>query len=168
MLVKTDLGVITATVFGLPNKKPDCIQKLLTLPLPPTGACTHSRSRNCDQFHRPWLYAESVDEGLTRSSAPYVSIRKNRITAILALGGGSLRDSDGPRGGRKKSTTWFVSTAENKRFLNSKPLFEGGPAHPEDYLDIVEHFSESAGWLAGLKLVLQLNKNPVRGNKTPR
>jgi len=27
----------------------------------------------------------------------------------------------------------------------SKPLFEGGTAHPEDYFDVVEHFSESTG-----------------------
>ena len=44
-----------------------------------------------------------------------------------------------------RKTTWFVGTAENKTFPNSKPLFERGTAHSEDYFDVVEHFSESTG-----------------------
>ena len=38
-----------------------------------------------------------------------------------------------------------IWTAKIKTFPNSKPLFEGGAAHPEDYFDVVEHFSESTG-----------------------
>jgi hypothetical protein len=71
----------------------------------PTGGCTRSRSRNCDQFHRPWLYTESMDERLTRHTALHFNQKEPHYGDPCPGHGGSLRApmEQGPQYGWKQS-----------------------------------------------------------------
>ena len=88
-----------------------------------------------------------MDERLTRHSALHFNQGEPHYDDPCPGHGGSLRApmEQGRNTGWNNQNDLVCRTAGSKTFPNSKPLFEGGAAHPEDYFDVVEHFSESTG-----------------------